>query len=150
MMKVEKDFVEFIELLNRNKARYVIVGAYALALYAPPRNTGDIDIFIENSQENGLKILNVLDEFGFKGLGITLQDLQSENTVIQLGVSPVRIDLLTTISGLNFNEVYESRIVTQFADTSANFISKQNLIVNKKASSRLIDKSDLELLGITP
>ena len=147
-MKVEKDFVEFIELLNDQKVKYLVVGAYALALYAEPRNTGDIDFFIERSEENAMKILNVLKLFGFEELGISIADLTNENRVIQLGIPPVRIDILSSISGVEFNEAYNTKIEHQFGSTTTYFISKENLIKNKKASGRKKDFADLESLTI--
>ncbi len=146
-MKVEKDFEDFIELLNKHKVEYLIVGAYALALYAEPRNTGDIDIFIGMSNENAKKMLDVLEEFGFESLRLSKNDFLEENMVIQLGVQPVRIDILTSISGVDFREAYLNKEVTQFGDVKANFISKEYLIKNKKSSGRKIDLADLELLS---
>jgi len=145
-MKVEKDFEDFIKLLNKFEVKYLIVGAYALALYAEPRNTGDIDIFIERSKENAEKIFSVLTEFGFSSLDIEVEDFMKKNFVIQLGVQPVRIDIITNISGVNFNEAFKFREVKQFGRTTANFISKKFLIKNKKASARKKDLADLELL----
>lgn len=145
-MKVEKDFEEFIQLLNKHKVKYLIVGAYALALYAEPRNTGDIDFFIENSNENAKKILEVLTDFGFDELNITVADLIKEDSIIQLGVAPVRIDLITSISGVSFNEAYKAKQKFKFGNYSATFISKKFLIQNKTASSRKKDLADLELL----
>lgn len=146
MMKVEKDFEDFVELLNKCKVKYLIVGAYALALYAEPRNTGDIDIFIQRSDENAQKMLNVIEEFGFAGLELSLKDFTAEEMIIQLGFQPVRIDIITSISGVNFDEAYEFRAEKQFGRTKANFISKEFLIKNKKASARTKDLADLELL----
>jgi len=145
-MRVEKDFEEFIKLLNENDVKYLIVGAYALALYAEPRNTGDIDIFYENSTVNCDQILKVLDEFGMKSLEIKIEDLKEKNVVLQLGVAPVRIDLISSISGVTFEEAYTDKKIKQFGDTVANFISKELLIKNKLASGRKKDIADLELL----
>ncbi len=145
-MKVEKDFEEFIELLNKHGVKYLIVGAYALALYGVPRNTGDIDIFIERSEENAKKILNVLSDFGFDDLELSLTDFTTEEMVIQLGIPPVIIDIITSISGVEFDESYTSKVETKFGKIFANFISLECLIKNKKASARKKDQADLELL----
>lgn len=145
-MKVEKDFEDFIELLNKNEVNYLIVEAYALALFAEPRNTGDIDIFIERSKKNAGKILDVLNEFGFAGLDLSLKDFMSKDMVVQLGVQPVRIDIITSISGVNFEEAFKFKEEKEFGKTTANFISKEFLIKNKKASARHKDLADLELL----
>lgn len=145
-MKVEKDFADFVKLLNKHKVQYLIVGAYALALYAEPRNTGDIDIFINRSNENVENILKVLIDFGFEGLSLTESDFMRKDNVIQLGVSPVRIDIITSISGVDFDEAYQDKVSHKFGNTTANFISKEFLIKNKKASARKKDLADLELL----
>lgn len=145
-MRVEKDFVEFVELLNEQKVKYVVIGAYALALYAEPRNTGDIDFFVECSTENAAKILQVLKLFGLEELKITLEDLTNKDIVVQLGVPPVRIDILTSISGVEFNEAYSSKIEHKFGSTKTYFLSKENLIKNKKAAGRKKDLADLESL----
>ena len=145
-MRVEKDFEEFIELLNKQKVKYLIVGAYALALYSEPRNTGDIDVFVESSKENAEKILKVLELFGFGEIGITFEDLISENMVVQLGVPPVRIDILTSISGVKFKEAYNSKVEHKFGNSKTYFLSKENMIINKKASGRKKDLADLESL----
>jgi len=145
-MRVEKDFEEFIELLNKQKVKYLIVGAYALALYSEPRNTGDIDVFVESSKENAEKILKVLELFGFGEIGITFEDLISKNMVVQLGVPPVRIDILTSISGVKFKEAYNSKVEHKFGNSKTYFLSKENMIINKKASGRKKDLADLESL----
>ena len=94
-MRVEKDFEEFLESLNIHNVKYLIIGAYAVTFYAAPRNTGDLDIFIENSKTNAIKILKALENFGFESLGITTEDLMKQDMIIQLGIEPNRIDLIT-------------------------------------------------------
>lgn len=145
-MKVEKDFEDFIKLLNKYNVSYLIVGAYALALFAEPRNTGDIDIFIKRSGENAEKMLVVLKEFGFESLRLSSKDFVTKDMVVQLGVQPVRIDIISSISGVAFDEAYEFKEQKQFGKTTAYFISKEFLIKNKKASARKKDLADLELL----
>ena len=127
MLKAEKDFEEFIELLNRHSVEYMIVGAYALALYARPRYTGDVDIFIGRSDNNADLMLSVLKEFGFESAGITKEDFLTEGRIIQLGVSPVRIDIMNSIDGVLFEEAYKRVEKVKFGDTYANFISRQDL-----------------------
>jgi hypothetical protein len=146
MLKVEKDFEEFIELLNKHKVKYMIVGAYALALYAKPRNTGDIDIFISRSDANAACMIKVLEDFGFESAGISKEDFLSESRVIQLGVSPVRIDIMNKIDGVLFDDAFKRIEIVKFGNTIANFISKTDLISNKLSSNRLKDKADLEEL----
>ena len=146
MMKAERDFEEFIELLNKHKVKYMIVGAYAFALYAKPRNTGDLDIFIESSEENAGLMMGVLTEFGLESLNITIEDFITEGRVVQLGVSPVRIDLMNRIDGVSFNEANKRTEKVKFGNSITNFISKEDLIKNKLSTNRLKDKADAEEL----
>jgi predicted nucleotidyltransferase len=146
MLKVEQDFEDFIELLNKNQAKYMIVGAYALALYAKPRNTGDIDFFIQRDEENSIKIVNTLIEFGFGETGIKKEDFLIKGRIIQLGVSPVRIDIMNNIDGVEFKEAYPRVNKINFGSTIANFISYEDLIKNKLSSNRKKDQADLEEL----
>ncbi|MBK9099394.1 MAG: nucleotidyltransferase [bacterium] len=145
-MKAEKDFEEFIELLNNHNVKYMIVGAYAFALYAKPRNTGDLDIFIERSDENADLMMQVLTEFGLESLNISIEDFTTEGRVIQIGVSPVRIDIMNVIDGVKFNEAINRTIKVKFGNSSGNFISKTDLIINKLSTNRLKDKADAEEL----
>src|SRR5579883_1675858 len=105
-MKLQKDLKEFIELLNSKKARFVIVGGHAVAYHGHPRFTGDIDFLIEPSAENSQRLMAVLQEFGFGGLDIQAEDFLNPDSVVQLGVPPNRIDLLTSISGVRFEDVW--------------------------------------------
>lgn len=108
-MKLQKDLREFIELLNALEARYLVVGAFAVAYHGHPRDTGDIDLFIDVSVENGQRLLSAIRDFGFSDTGLTLIDLTQPDQVIQLGVSPNRIDLMTFLSGVTFEEAWDSR-----------------------------------------
>ena len=146
MLKAEKDFEEFIELLNKHKVEYMIVGAYALALYTKPRNTGDIDIFIGRFENNADLMLQVLKEFGFESAEITKNDFLTEGKIIQLGVSPVRIDVMSSIDGVLFEKAYQRVEKVRFGYTIANFISKEDLIKNKSSCKRKKDLADLEEL----
>jgi hypothetical protein len=146
MLKAEKDFEEFIELLNKHKVEYLIVGAYALALYSKPRNTGDIDIFINSSEKNASLMLKVLNDFGMPNIGVTEDDFMFKGRIIQLGVSPIRIDIMNQIDGVNFEEAFKRLQKVKFGNTVANFISKYDLIQNKIHSNRKKDQADLEEL----
>lgn len=146
MLKAEKDFEEFVELLNKFDVEYMIVGAYALALYSRPRNTGDIDIFINNSSANAAQLFKVLKEFGFENAGIEESDFTIKGRIVQLGVSPIRIDIINDIDGVKFLDAYKRKEIFQFGNVSANFISRQDIIANKKASNRKKDQADLDEL----
>lgn len=145
-MRLEKDFEEFIALLNDRKVRYVVVGAYAVSFYARPRNTGDIDFFVDNSEDNISKLFQVLNDFGFGSLDISHEQLKKEDSILQLGYEPVRIDIMTGISGLSFEEVYSNKVKGRLGDEQVNFISLNDLIINKRASNRTKDQADAELL----
>src|SRR6185437_10292601 len=98
-MTLSKDLREFVELLNANKVEYLVVGAFAVAFYGIPRYTADLDLLVRPTPENGTRVLRALNEFGFGSPGLTVHEFSSADKVIQLGVSPNRIDLLTSISG---------------------------------------------------
>src|SRR5262249_37639266 len=99
-MPLNKDLREFVALLNSNRVEYVVVGAFAVAYHGYPRYTGDLDLLVKPTPENAQKLLAALDQFGFAGLGVTIGDLDSPGKVVQLGVAPNRIDLITAISGI--------------------------------------------------
>jgi len=145
-MRVEKDFKEFIELLNKNEVRYLIVGGFAFSYYAEPRFTKDIDFFIEASAENAERILKTLEEFGFKSKSINDQDFQEPGQIIQLGNAPLRIDLITSIDGVDFASAWKNRTEGHYGQIPAYFISKPDLIENKRALGRAQDIADIEKL----
>ena len=143
-MQESKDFKEFIELLNRHKVHYLIVGGYALSYHSRPKFTQDIDFWIGTDNENANRILTVLADFGFAELDIAIEDLTSANRIIQLGKEPLRIDLLTSIDGLHFIEAYKKRVRVDYLGVPAFILSLEDLIKNKKASGRKKDLQDLE------
>ncbi|MEJ5360530.1 MAG: DUF6036 family nucleotidyltransferase [Spirochaetota bacterium] len=143
-MKVSKDFKEFIELLNKNNVNYLLVGGYAVGYHSRPRYTEDIDIWIQPSLENAKKIIHVLNKFGFTGVSVSIEELIQPEKIIQLGLPPQRIDILTSIDGVNFNEAWERRIVDSFGDIPVFIISLKDLIKNKSSSGRTKDLQDIE------
>ncbi len=144
---LNQDFKEFIQFLNDNHVRYLVVGGYAVAVHGHPRYTKDIDIWIEMSPENAANLLLALEQFGFGSLDLRSQDFLTPEQIIQLGYPPNRIDLLTTIDGVNFANCYPSRLEVLIDDILVNFIDLDNLRKNKKASGRLQDLADLENLN---
>lgn len=142
-MKLPKDFREFIALLNSESVKYLIVGGYAVAYHGYPRFTGDIDFFVEASADNAARLGRALHRFGFAGLGLTERDFTTSDQVVQLGVPPNRIDLVTGLSGVSFEEAWGSRIESTLDGLSVNFISKAVLIKNKTAAGRARDKADI-------
>jgi hypothetical protein len=145
-MKLVKDFEQFIELLNKNEVSYLVVGGYAFAIHAFPRFTNDIDILILIEDTNADKLIKVLSEFGFNSLEFKKEDFLSSNKIIQLGNPPYRIDILTSIDGVDFNEAWDRKIVAKYGDQNIYFISKEDLIKNKTASGRKKDLDDLDHL----
>lgn len=145
-MKAEKDFKELLKLFNKHKVKYCIVGAFAVGFYAKPRYTKDLDILVEPTAENGAKISDALKEFGFRSLGLKPSDFNKKNCFIQLGYEPVRVDLITSLPACTFNKVWNNKEIGQYGNEKVFFIGIGDLIRNKKASNRLQDKADLEIL----
>ena len=141
-----QDFKEFIQSLNDNEVRYLVVGGYAVALHGYPRYTKDIDIWVEMTAENGAKITKALEQFGFGSMGVNEEDFTVPDQMLQLGYPPGRIDMLTTLPGVEFSECYASRTVVEVDGVSVNFIDLENLKKNKKATGRHQDLADLENL----
>lgn len=145
-MVMHQDFKELLMLLNENKVEYLVVGSFALAFHGSPRNTGDIDIWINISQENAKRMTNCLTEFGVDSLGYKEKDFLDEDTVIQIGVPPVRLDILTSISGVEFKHAFLNKETILIDCVEVNYISKNDFIKNKKASGRLKDLADIEAI----
>jgi hypothetical protein len=141
-----QDFREFVELLIKHKVDYLIVGGYAVGIHGYPRYTGDLDIWLNNTPENADKILKVVNEFGFSSYGLTATDFTKPENIIQLGYPPLRIDLLTHIDGVSFDECFPNRKEVVIESLTVNFISYHDLLKNKKASGRNRDKDDIENL----
>ena len=146
-MRREKDFEEFLKLLNKHGVKYCVVGAYAMGLYAEPRYTKDLDLLIEPTSENGEKIINALKDFGFESLGLTAADFAKEKEIIQLGYEPVRIDLITSIDGCSFNEIWQNKKQEQYGQEKVFVIGLDELIKSKQAANRPQDKVDLKKLS---
>lgn len=145
-MKVEKDFEELLGLFNKHKVKYCIIGAFAVAFYAKPRYTKDLDILVEPTSQNGEKIVATLSEFGFGGLDLSPGDFSQKNKIIQLGYEPLRIDLLTSIEGCSFAKVWKNKQTGIYGKERVFFIGKRELIENKKKLGRKQDLADLEAL----
>ena len=146
-MKLAKDLREFIELLNSRGVEYLVVGGHAVAWHGHPRFTGDIDFFVRSSETNALRLIDVLEAFGFGGLGIEASTFQRPNQVVQLGRPPNRIDLLSSISGVEFDEAWPARELAHMDGLPVPMLGRAALVANKRASGRLKDLADLEALG---
>lgn len=145
-MEVRQDFKELLELLNAHGVDYVIVGGYALAFHGAPRYTGDIDILLRSDGDNALRVMAALKDFGFGSVGLDPADFQRPERVVQLGFPPLRIDLMTSISGVQWDEVVSGRARGTYGPVEVNYIGRRELIKNKRASGRTKDLADAEAL----
>ena len=140
------DFKEFIQSLNDNGVRYLVIGGYAVALHGYPRYTKDMDVWVDMTPENAVKIVKALDQFGFVSLGLKAEDFLVPDQIIQLGYPPRRIDLLTTLPGVEFSKCYPAHVTADVEGVPVNFIDLENLKKNKRATGRHQDLADLENL----
>lgn len=145
-MKVEKDYEDLLRLFNKNKVKYFIIGAYAVAFYARPRYTKDMDILVEPDIRNGERIIKALMEFGFKSLKLSANDFAKKGRIIQLGYEPIRVDIITSIPRVNFKEMWKNKKRSKYGDEKVFFIGQKDLIKIKKISGREQDKIDIKIL----
>lgn len=138
------EFSEFIESLNSESVRYVLVGGYAVAHHGHPRYTGDIDFFVEPSPENARRIVSAIQRYGLGGLGLCEQDFVQSDRIVQMGVPPRRIDLITGLSGVSFEEAWNSRQEVALGGVQTNVVSREVLVKNKAAAGRPKDQADLD------
>ena len=148
-MPLPTDWRAFITSLNSSGVEYLIVGAVALAHHGFPRYTGDLDILIHNTRENAQRLEVAVRDFGISELGLKESDFVESYRVIQLGVAPNRIDLLTSLTGVSFEEAWAERAEAELEGMPVYFIGREALIQNKKATRRPQDLADLEALGET-
>ncbi len=146
MANLKSDLREFIESLNSHRIEYLVVGGHAVAFHGHPRFTGDIDFFLRSTRDNALRVLDALRDFGFGDLQIGPKDLTTPGQVVQLGQPPNRIDLLTSISGVAFEEAWLSRVPGKLGGLTVNFIGWSALIKNKETADRDKDRADLAKL----
>ena len=146
-MEVQPDFKELLASLNAHAVEYVIVGGYALAYHGAPRFTADLDVLVKADIENSVRIIQALGEFGFEAAGLAPEDFQQPEKVVQLGVPPVRVDILTSLTGVSWDEVFSGRAEGTYGDVPVCFIGREQLIANKRALGRKRDLADLEALG---
>ncbi|HNZ65173.1 MAG TPA: hypothetical protein PKJ10_04990 [Smithella sp.] len=146
-MEAQQDFKELLELFNEHKIEYMIVGAYALAYHGVPRFTGDMDIFVKPSIANAQRVLSALSDFGFGSLDLRVEDFQKPDSVVQLGVPPVRIDIMTSITGVTWEEADRGKVEGLYGNIPVPFLGKEQYIANKRALGRKKDLADIEYLG---
>ena len=145
-MEAQPDFRELLALFNAHRVEHMIVGAYALAFHGAPRFTGDLDLFVKPDPDNARRILAALAEFGFASAGLTTEDFTRPDHVIQLGVPPVRIDLITSLTGVSWEEAVAGRTAGSYGDIPVHYIGREQFIANKRATGRKRDLADLEAL----
>ena len=143
---LNEDYKEMLQYLSEEGVKFLLVGAYALAVHGFPRATKDIDFFVWASPENAANLLRALDRFGAPIKNLTAADLAAEGTVFQIGVGPRRIDILTKIDGVSFPDAYARRLTIQLEGINVPVISREDLIANKRASGRTQDLADIERL----
>ena len=145
-IELAPDFKEFLSLLNSRNVEYLLVGGYAVGYHGYPWATNDLDVWIAIHPDNAEQMVNVLREFGFDTPELTVEPFLKERNIVRMGVPPLRIEILTTISGVEFAACYAERVIDTMDGVEVNLISLSRLRENKKASSRFKDLDDLEHL----
>ena len=145
-MALPKDLREFIESLNSHGVEFVVVGAHAVAFHGYPRFTGDIDLLLRPTPENAGRVMAALGAFGFRSPGLSAADFVRPDAVVQLGVAPNRIDLLTAITGVGFDEAWTGRTAGALGGVPVSFLGYEALLKNKQATGRSRDVEDLARL----
>jgi hypothetical protein len=145
-VNVSKDFEELCGFFNARKVKALVVGGYAFCFHARPRNTKDLDIWVEPSAENAQNVILALKDFGFENLPLTIEDLTEPGRILQLGYPPGRIDFLTSLQGLNFPDAWERRVEGHFGRESVFYLGVEDLIRNKETVGRLQDLADVAVL----
>lgn len=148
-MALNKDFEELLHLLNSAHAKYLVVGAYAVIFYTEPRYTKDLDLWVEPTAENALKIFNALKKFGAPIKSLTIDDLTNPDMVFQMGVEPNRIDILMGIGKMTFDHAWKSRRPSSYGNEKINVIDFDDLVAAKRFAGRAKDKLDLNALLAT-
>jgi hypothetical protein len=141
---MNQDFVDLLRAFVAHDVRFLIVGAYALALHSRPRATGDLDVWVEATPENAPRVLRALAAFGAPMAGIVEDDFCRPGVVYQLGVAPGRIDILTDLTGLTFEEAWGGRVRERLDEVEVDFIGREAFIKNKRATGRAKDLGDIE------
>src|SRR3989339_1302910 len=147
MIRLQQDFKDFLKLLNLKKVEYLIIGGYAVSYHGYPRSTGDMDIWIAVHPQNAQKIVEALKEFGFSEKNLPIDLFLKTEQVIRIGMPPIRIEILTSVSGVEFDDCYKRRIIDTVDGVEVNFINLDDLKKNKKAAGRHKDLDDVERLS---
>ena len=143
-MILAQDFEDFVRLLNTHEVKYMVVGGYALAFHGKPRNTGDLDIWINISEDNAERMLKVLKVFGLSSLGFEKADFLKPGYITQIGYPPLRINILNNIDGIEFSEAVQNMQRVNLDDFEISYIGLGDFIKNKQASGRSQDLADIK------
>ncbi len=146
-MDIQPDFRELFTSFNAHGVEFLVVGGYALAFHGSPRYTGDIDVLVHPGAENAARIMASLSDFGFGATGLSADDFLLTDQVVQLGVPPVRVDLLTSITGVSWEEAWNGAEPGEYGGVPVRYLGRAALLRNKKALGRKKDLADLESLG---
>jgi hypothetical protein len=146
-MILNNDYKDILRALSENKVKFLLVGAYAMAAHGYPRSTMDIDLWVMPEPENAALVMKALGDFGAPIGELTSDDLQKEDTIFQIGVVPRRIDIITSVDGLNFNDAFSHSDIMNIEEISIHVLSLSDLIKNKLSTGRLKDKADAEELS---
>ena len=141
---MNQDFVDLLRAFAAHDVRFLIVGAYALALHGRPRATGDLDVWIDATPENASRVLAALADFGAPMDQVNEDDFSRPGIVYEIGVAPGRVDILTQLTGITFDEAWRGRVRHAFGDWEADFIGRQDFLRNKRATGRAKDLGDIE------
>ena len=146
MDKPSSDFEELFRCFNARSVNAIVVGGHALAFHGRPRFTKDLDVLVEPTPANAARLLQALDDFGFGAVGLRAEDFSTPGPIVQLGVAPNRIDLLTVIDGVTFAEAWQNRVAGRFGAEPVFFLGRDEFIRNKQAVGRPQDLADIDAL----
>ncbi len=149
-LELANDFKEFLKLLRAHGVEYLLIGGWAVGYHGYPRSTDDLDVWVAIAPANAARVVKTLREFGFDVPELSTELFLQNDQIVRMGIEPVRIEVATSISGVEFNECYRERLETTLDDEPVSLISLRHLRINKKASGRLKDLSDLENLPENP
>jgi hypothetical protein len=144
---MNRDFLDLLRAFNDHEVRYLVVGAYALGVHGRPRATGDLDVWVDATPDNAVKVMRALAEFGAPLTQVTVEDFSRPGIVFQMGLPPVRIDVLTRLTGIVFADAWEPRVKARFGDFDVDVIGRDAFIENKRQTGRARDLGDVESLG---
>jgi hypothetical protein len=146
-VETQPDFKELLALFNDHAVEHIVVGAFALAFHGAPRFTGDIDLYVHPTSENAERVIRALAAFGFVSTGLSAEDFVRSDRVVQIGVPPVRVDLLTSLTGVSWEEAARGKMPGMYGDVPVFFLGREQYVRNKKAIGRKKDLADLEAIG---